>query len=243
MHDIWRFQMPIPLAILIDGENISAKFLATLQKEVDKLGTPVSWQVFGDFLSRPHPEWQEAAKSNGIEVRHIFHDGGKNAADIALTVAAMDLLHARRIGGFVLVSSDSDFTALARRLRLDAIPVYGFGEAKTPEYLRSACTKFFVLELPVPAIQGPALDTAQLEIKRLREILHAACRELGTAGRVPASSASNYLKSTAPALWATVGGGKGTFLKKLRGLGLVELHGSGPATEISVKFSLLTVVR
>lgn len=231
------------LAILIDGENIPARLLPPLQQKVATLGTPTLWQVFGDFISWPHPEWQEAARTNGIEIRHVFHHGGKNAADVALAISAMDILHDRRIGGFCIVSSDTDFAALAQRLRGGAVAVYGFGEDKAPAALRRAYTEFFVLEPPAPVAEPEPFDVARLETQRLHELLHSACRENGANGRISASFAGIYLKDTAPDLWAAVGGGKGHFLKKLKDLGLIDMHVNGGRTEISVKFRPLAAVR
>ena len=85
--------MRVPLAVLIDAENISSLLFEPLKEMVEAIGAPVVWQLHGDFFSWPHPGWQEVAQREGIELRHQFHSG-KNASDIAMTIAAMDLLHA-----------------------------------------------------------------------------------------------------------------------------------------------------
>ncbi|MCR6656511.1 MAG: NYN domain-containing protein [Opitutus sp.] len=102
------------MAVLIDAENISSLLFEPLREKVEAIGVPVVWQLHGDFFSWPHPGWQEGAQREGIELRHQFHSG-KNAADIPTTIAAMDLLHAGKVRGFCIPSSNKDFTALARR--------------------------------------------------------------------------------------------------------------------------------
>src|SRR5690606_29666467 len=158
-----------------------------------------------------HPGWQEVAQREGIELRHQFHSG-KNASDIAMTIAAMDLLHAGKVRGFCIASSDKDFTALARRLRSDNLPVYGFGKDDASENYRKAFTEFHVLKPPLPLLPA-AVDRGldQLDIKRLHELLHTVCREAGTDGKVLTAKAATYIKQNAPDLAERVGGA-GKFL-------------------------------
>lgn len=233
--------MRLPLAVLIDAENISSALFVPLRTIAESLGNPIVWQLHGDFFSWPHPGWQEVAHREGIELRHHFH-GGKNSSDIAMTIAAMDLLHAGKVKGFCIASSDSDFTALVRRLRSDNIAVYGFGEDKAGESYRKAFTEFHALHVPLPLLPAATergLD--QLDIKRLHELLHTVCREAGTNGRVLSATAATFIKINAPDLAARVGGA-GKFLKALKALDLVEIHEIGPQRWISVKFNKLAVV-
>lgn len=232
--------MTLALAVLIDAENIAATLFDSLEREVNKLGDVVTWQLHGDLISWPHPGWQELAQSKGLEIRHQFHTG-KNSADIAMTIAAMDLLHGGKIEGFCLVSSDRDFAPLARRLRADAVPVYGLGEPKTTEPFRKACTQFFELR-PPQAKKGvePGLDA--LDIKRLHALLHAVCSERGRDGWVVSEVAASYIKAQAPDLSERVGG-TGKFLKSLKTLELVNIREDGPKRLISARFSGLQVVK
>lgn len=232
--------MPTALAVLIDAENIPSILFDALDREVQKLGNPVAWQLHGDLISWPHPGWQELAQAKGLEIRHQFHTG-KNSADIAMTIAAMDLLHGGRITGFCLASSDSDFAPLARRLRADALPVYGFGEPKTTAPFRNACTSF--VELRTPAMEKAmerGLDA--LDIKLLHQLLNAVCSERGVAGKVPTEVAATYIMARAPELSKRVGG-PGKFLKSLKALDLVDVHVDGPKRLISARFGGLTVVK
>jgi len=104
--------MPLPLAVLIDAENIPATLFAPLQREATRLGSPIAWQLHGDFFTWQHPGWQAVAERENIEIRHQ-PQAGKNSADIAMTIAAMDLMREGVVRGICLVSSDSDFAPLA----------------------------------------------------------------------------------------------------------------------------------
>ncbi|RYE88141.1 MAG: NYN domain-containing protein [Hyphomicrobiales bacterium] len=230
-----------PLAVLIDAENISSALFDPLKSLVEAIGVPIVWQLHGDFFSWPHPGWQEVAQREGIELRHQFH-AGKNSADIAMTIAAMDLLHGGKVKGFCIGSSDRDFTALVRRLRSENMVVYGFGSDKANESYRKAFTEFHVLHMPLPLMPAATergLD--QLDIKRLHELLHTVCREAGTNGRVLTATAATFIKINAPDLAERVGGA-GKFLKALKALDLVQIHEEGPQRWISVKFNKLAVV-
>lgn len=232
--------MPIALAVLIDAENIPATLFEPLELQVNRLGEPVIWQLHGDLISWPHPGWQALALSKGLEIRHQFQSG-KNSADIAMTIAAMDLLHGGKIGGFCLVSSDRDFAPLARRLRADAVPVYGFGEPKTSAALRGACTTFLELRTPAMA-QAIERGLDALDIKLLHQLLNAVCSERGQNGMVGAEVAASYIKERAPELSKRVGG-SGKFLKSLKALELVDVHEEGAKRLVSARFSPLTVVK
>jgi len=142
------------LAVLIDAENISAKIAAKLFDEIATLGEASIRRIYGDFSNPKLKPWIDILARHAILPHQNFsHVSGKNASDMALVIDAMDLLHRGGLDGFCLVSSDSDFTRLAARIREAGIDVYGFGEQKTPESLRQACKRFIYTEnlLPDPA--------------------------------------------------------------------------------------------
>lgn len=135
------------LAVLIDGENASARIADALFTEIATLGEASARRIYGDAASPALRHWVDALPRWAIQWQQNFaHTKGKNSGDIALVIDAMDLLHSGRFDGFCLVSSDSDFTRLAARIREQGVPVYGFGERKTPEAFVQACTRFIYTE-------------------------------------------------------------------------------------------------
>ena len=135
------------LAVLIDGENASARIAEALFTEIATLGEASARRIYGDAASPSLKGWIEVLPRWAIHWQQNFaNTRGKNSGDIALVIDAMDLLHSGRFDGFCLVSSDSDFTRLAARIREQGVPVYGFGERKTPESFRQACTRFIYTE-------------------------------------------------------------------------------------------------
>lgn len=138
-------------AVLIDADNTSPRIAAGLFEEVAKFGEATVRRIYGDFSSSRMRSWTEILQKFAIDPYQQFaYTSGKNASDIALVIDAMDLLHSRRFDGFCLVSSDSDFTRLASRLREEGADVYGFGAQKTPESFRQACRRFVYTENLVP---------------------------------------------------------------------------------------------
>src|SRR5579862_273651 len=139
------------LAILIDADNTSPRIAAGLFEEIAKFGEASVRRIYGDFSSPLLKSWIEILQKYAIDPFQQFaYTSGKNASDIALVIDAMDLLHSGRFDGFCLVSSDSDFTRLASRLREQGADVYGFGERKTPESFRQACRRFIYTENLLP---------------------------------------------------------------------------------------------
>jgi hypothetical protein len=135
------------LAVLIDADNASAKIADGLFEEIAKLGEASVRRIYGDFSNARAKGWADILSKHAIIPQQQFaYTTGKNASDITLVIDAMDLLHGGRFDGFCLVSSDSDFTRLAARIREHGIDVYGFGEQKTPESFRQACRRFFYTE-------------------------------------------------------------------------------------------------
>jgi uncharacterized LabA/DUF88 family protein len=150
-------------AVLIDADNTSPRIVAGLFEEIAKFGEASVRRIYGDFSSPRLKSWADVLQKYAIDPYQQFaYTSGKNASDIALVIDAMDLLHSGRFDGFCLVSSDSDFTRLASRLREEGADVYGFGARKTPESFRQACRRFVYTENLVPEAaataqaQGPA---------------------------------------------------------------------------------------
>jgi len=138
---------PARLAVLIDAENASPKIAEALFTEIATLGEASARRIYGDFASAQIQGWTRVLARFAIQPQQNFaNTKGKNSGDIALVIDAMDLLHSGRFDGFCLVSSDADFTRLASRIREEGIDVYGFGERKTPESFRQACTRFIYTE-------------------------------------------------------------------------------------------------
>src|SRR3978361_741032 len=134
-------------AVLIDADNTSPQIASGLFEEVAKFGEASVRRIYGDFSTPQLKSWSDILQKYAIDPYQQFaYTSGKNASDIALVIDAMDLLHSGRLDGFCLVSSDSDFTRLASRLREQGADVYGFGEQKTPESFRQACRRFIYTE-------------------------------------------------------------------------------------------------
>lgn len=135
------------LAVLIDADNASAKIADGLFEEIAKIGEASVRRIYGDFSNARLKGWADVLSKHAIIPHQQFaYTTGKNASDITLVIDAMDLLHSGRFDGFCLVSSDSDFTRLAARIREQGTDVYGFGEQKTPESFRQACRRFIYTE-------------------------------------------------------------------------------------------------
>ncbi|CUH23606.1 NYN domain protein [Jannaschia seosinensis] len=135
------------LAVLIDADNIPARFAEGILKEITGLGEPALRRVYGDWSSGQLRGWTDKVLELGLVAhQETANTKGKNASDIGLVIDAMDILHSGRFDGFVLVSSDSDFTRLASRIREEGLDVIGIGEGKAPESLRNVCNRFILIE-------------------------------------------------------------------------------------------------
>ena len=135
------------LAVLIDAENATPSVMKELLEEVSRFGTALVRRAYGDWTTQGLKGWKEHLHRHAIlPVQQFSFTTGKNATDAALIIDAMDLLHQGNVDGFCLVSSDSDFTRLATRLREAGKVVYGLGERKTPSAFRAACNRFIFLE-------------------------------------------------------------------------------------------------
>lgn len=156
------------LAILIDADNAQASIAQELMAEVSRYGTASVKRAYGDWTTQNLKGWKEVLHKLAIQPMQQFsYTTGKNSTDSSLIIDAMDLLHAGHLDGFFLVSSDSDFTRLATRIREAGLLVYGFGERKTPEPFVAACDKFIYAEIlrpqPVVASRGGDEPLALLE--------------------------------------------------------------------------------
>lgn len=142
-------------AVLIDADNISAKFAEPIFEEIARFGEAAIRRIYGDFSGGAPQGWTKETLASLAVVPHqqFANTTGKNASDIALVIDAMDILHSGRFDGFVLISSDSDFTRLASRVREQGLEVYGMGMRKTPAAFVKACKRFIYVEnlLPEPA--------------------------------------------------------------------------------------------
>jgi uncharacterized LabA/DUF88 family protein len=141
-------QPSLRLAVLIDADNAQASLIEPLLAEVARYGEATVRRIYGDFTSSQSASWKKVLQPHAIKpVQQFAYTTGKNATDSALIIDAMDLLYTRRFDGFCLVTSDSDFTGLAMRLREAGLMVLGFGARKTPEAFRKACHRFVYTEL------------------------------------------------------------------------------------------------
>lgn len=150
------------LAVLIDADNAPRDCLGGIMEEVAIYGTPNIKRAYGDWSSRNLSSWKQELLDNSVSpVQQFAYTKGKNSTDSAMIIDAMDILYSGNTDGFVLVSSDSDFTGLARRLREDGIFVIGIGEQKTPKPLIAACNKFIYIEVIRERARQAQAKTAQ----------------------------------------------------------------------------------
>src|ERR1039457_3340616 len=140
------------LAVLIDADNAQASIVEGLFEEIAKFGVASVKRIYGDWTAPQLISWKKVLLNYSINpVQQFAYTTGKNATDSALIIDAMDLLYTRKFDGFCLITSDSDFTGLAMRLREEGLTVLGFGEQKTPDAFRNACHKFVFTEVLRPS--------------------------------------------------------------------------------------------
>lgn len=145
------------IAVLVDADNVSHSRMGAVLTEVARFGTASVKRVYGDWTKPALSSWKPVASEHVIQpIQQFANTVGKNATDSALIIDAMDLLYTSRFDAFCIVSSDSDFTRLASRIREEGVAVYGFGERKTPEAFRNACDRFIYLDV----LEEPAVDDA-----------------------------------------------------------------------------------
>ncbi len=138
----------IKLAVLIDGDNIPSAYVKEMMEEIAKYGNPTIKRIYGDWTKPILSKWKNLLLENAITpIQQYGYTTGKNATDSAMIIDAMDILYGEKVNGFCIVSSDSDFTRLATRLREAGMKVYGIGEKKTPEPFIVSCDKFIYIEI------------------------------------------------------------------------------------------------
>ncbi len=195
------------LAVLIDADNAQASVIQELLAEVSRYGTATIKRAYGDWTTTNLKGWKEVLHKMAIQpIQQFSYTTGKNSTDASLIIDAMDVLHTGSVDGFCLVSSDSDFTRLATRIREAGLLVYGFGERKTPEPFVAACDKFIYTEIlrakpdEAKAQAAPTEANVKLAVKvaELPELapmiltaLDAAARDDGWAPLGPLGSQMN----------------------------------------------------
>ena len=195
------------LAVLIDADNAQPTIAEALLAEVAKYGTAHVKRAYGDWTSTHLKGWKEQLLKQSIQpIQQFGYTSGKNATDSAMIIDAMDLLYSGRFEGFCIVSSDSDFTRLAARIRESGLIVYGFGERKTPDPFVAACDKFVYTDILVakPDEEQPLKPRAAAQLKQdtelvnlLRNALEAASDDdgwaaLGGVGSILTKQRSNF---------------------------------------------------
>ena len=235
------------LAVLIDADNAQPSITEGLLAEVAKYGTAHVKRAYGDWTAQNLRGWKDQLLAQSIQpIQQFAYTTGKNATDAAMVIDAMDLLYSGRFDGFCIVSSDSDFTRLAARLRESGMTVYGFGERKTPKPFVAACDKFIYVEnlrfadeddqdaVPgaaggKPARRKPA-TAAQLKgdaalVSLLRNAVEAASDDDGWA---PLSAVGNIITNQRPDFDSrSYGYGKLSDLIKATTLFEIERHSPG----------------
>lgn len=175
------------LAVLIDADNAPPAIVEGLFEEIAKYGVASVKRIYGDWTKPNLGSWKKVLLDHSIQpIQQFAYTSGKNATDSALIIDAMDLLYTRRFDGFCLVSSDSDFTRLAARIREEGLTVYGFGEQKTPSPFVSACDKFIYTE-----ILRPDAPKASAEVASPEHLAAAAAQVEQAHDRTPRNGSKN----------------------------------------------------
>ena len=158
--------MDINFAVLIDGDNIPSAYVKEMMEEIAKYGNPTIKRIYGDWTNPRLNKWKTVLLENAITpIQQYGYTSGKNATDSAMIIDAMDILYSGKVNGFCLVSSDSDFTRLATRLREAGMQVFGIGEKKTPDPFIVACDKFIYIEILKSQSEEDTLGVSQTEAK------------------------------------------------------------------------------
>ena len=236
---------PRRLAVLIDADNAQPAIIEGLLKEVVKYGVASVKRIYGDWTTPNLAGWKSVLLDHSIQpIQQFRYTVGKNATDSAMIIDAMDLLYTRRFEGFCLVSSDSDFTRLASRIREEGLLVYGFGEEKTPKAFVAACDKFIFTKVLLPPGEiEPAnrkQETNQLKantklVNLIRSAIEAVSDDSGWANL---GSVGHHIAQQSPEFDPrNYGYGKLSELVLAIGLFDIEerLHGSSRAKGIYVR--------
>lgn len=163
------------LAVLIDADNAQAAVIEGLLAEIARFGEATVKRIYGDFTASASSSWKKVLQRYAIKpVQQFAYTTGKNATDSTLIIDAMDLLYTRKFDGFCLITSDSDFTGLAMRIREEGLTVLGFGENKTPEAFRNACHKFVFTEVLRSTTNAVTVLPSKVENEQKPVPTHAA---------------------------------------------------------------------
>ena len=173
----------LKIALLIDGDNISAKYLNSILDELTEVGTVTIKRIYGDWTRPEMHSWSKELLNRSITPMQQFNNvSGKNATDSALIIDAMDILYNKNVDAFAIVSSDSDFTRLASRLGESGKTVIGMGEGKTPDSFRNACTRFVSLE-NLHSSHGEIPTKSDLSQRGVEHIIAKTIRDNENAGK------------------------------------------------------------
>ncbi|UOG17191.1 NYN domain-containing protein [Acinetobacter sp. PK01] len=174
-------------AVLIDADNSSIGAISSVLEEVAKYGIASVKRVYGDWSNETLKKWRDVLLPHAITpVQQFAYTKGKDATDMILIIDAMDLLYAGALDGFCIVSSDSDFTPLASRIRENGLSVYGFGKKSTPEAFRKACDKFIFIE--------NLISENELKNSEDEEVTNAQVRKIFDSSKTSDSKLANQLK-------------------------------------------------
>lgn len=238
-----------PIAVLIDGENVSAIHIAAIMQKARDLGDPVARCVVGDFCGDRLKAWIAIAPEHALEPVFQRSAGkNKNSSDIALTIRAMDLLAEKRFGCFLIVSSDRDFAPLALRLRRSGVPVYGMGASPSGSAWRAACSEFLELAAkdatakPTSAVvpkQAAAKKPAPITKKPFthedRDAIRTILQDVAEDDSWIGLSQLGLLIRRKSADLGTRFCGKNKLLKNLRAARLIDEDGHGSAAKVRLK--------
>lgn len=182
------------LAVLIDADNASSTVVKELLEEIAKFGTATIKRAYGDWTTTSLSGWKDHLHRHAIQpVQQFAYTRGKNSTDAAFIIDAMDILYAGNVDGFCLISSDSDFTRLATRLREAGKVVYGLGERKTPEPFIAACDKFVFFEVLKRTVEQAKAVTVE-NVPPLPELLTHAIKETQRdSGWAPLATVGSYI--------------------------------------------------
>lgn len=188
---------PTRIAVLIDSDNISAVYISAVLNEVAAYGTASVRRIYGDWTSPQSAKWRDELLNNSLTPMQQFSNTvGKNSTDSAMIIDAMDILYSGDVDGFCIVSSDSDFTRLASRLRESGCLVIGMGEEKTPTPFRKACTKFIALENLLKSEDEPRAKDNTLKVEEIESaIIDIYSSNEGLGKRTRLSEVGNELSN------------------------------------------------
>ncbi len=206
------------LAVLIDADNAQAAVIEALLAEIARFGEATVKRIYGDFTASTSASWKKVLQKYAIKpVQQFAYTTGKNATDSALIIDAMDLLYTRKFDGFCLITSDSDFTGLAMRLREEGLTVLGFGEKKTPDAFRNACHKFVFTEILRSNVTGESSElSAETKTKKKSARTKVAIKTVEPKPEFPEAFVLTALEQSVDDTGWTSLGVFGSYLTKLQ---------------------------